>query len=389
MSIEVPSSNNDKILQDIMSIYEENELGLKNISKDKWIKAKIFSPTKKISILLVGTHSSGKSSFTNWFFGDNIQTVSKSIETEGFTFITTGKQKKTLGPEATINFFDYLKDISKINSFLDNLSTQIIPQYEERSSLVTIIDTPGLVDDRPSSVESILELCNHVQLIFCFFDPITQAFCKKLQNFLFKVIEKHKSKMFYFLSKADTLNETERTSILSSITQSISQCVKEQNIKIRLLSIPGFGFIKKDIKNELNFSNFDLEWICQKISDTVIYNVQQSIVKLGEDNSTITKLAEISLSKMKKFNRVFYFFFSLLILIISYILSALKNENIYFFPYLYQIFLIFLIINLFLYFFKPSKNNIKKLQSFLDGPSRIAKTRINEFYEKLKSEIQD
>jgi ribosome biogenesis GTPase A len=42
-------------------------------------------------VMIVGNHSAGKSSFINWYIGENIQKTGVAIETRGFTFVTSGK----------------------------------------------------------------------------------------------------------------------------------------------------------------------------------------------------------------------------------------------------------------------------------------------------------
>ena len=60
--------------------------------------------------MIVGSHSTGKSSFVNWFFGDTIQKVSAAIETSKFTFITTGRKRQSLDGAATVRLFNFLEE---------------------------------------------------------------------------------------------------------------------------------------------------------------------------------------------------------------------------------------------------------------------------------------
>jgi GTPase SAR1 family protein len=41
--------------------------------------------------MIVGNHSAGKSSFVNWYIGEEVQRTGVAIETRGFTLITSGK----------------------------------------------------------------------------------------------------------------------------------------------------------------------------------------------------------------------------------------------------------------------------------------------------------
>lgn len=56
----------------------------------------ILPPRKKITVLLIGNHSAGKSSFINWYIEEHVQKTGVAIETQGFTLITSGKRRETL-----------------------------------------------------------------------------------------------------------------------------------------------------------------------------------------------------------------------------------------------------------------------------------------------------
>ena len=43
-----------------------------------------------------GNHSAGKSSFINWYVEEHIQKTGVAIETQGFTFITSGRRRESL-----------------------------------------------------------------------------------------------------------------------------------------------------------------------------------------------------------------------------------------------------------------------------------------------------
>ena len=185
-------SKREGILEEIATIYTQNDVGLIAISKhpcvSKLLNRKIFQPQKKVIVLIVGGHSTGKSSFANWFFGDNIQKVSAAIEKSKITFITTGRKRQSFDGTSTLRLFDFLSDYKSIPHFVDNLNTEMRLPVRSRSNLVTFIDTPGLIPDQerlPFDCEQImLKLVNHSQEILVFMDPIGQAFSGPLRDFV-------------------------------------------------------------------------------------------------------------------------------------------------------------------------------------------------------------
>jgi len=55
---------NERILRECHALYTDPENGL--ISSADTLGLKLLAPRKKISIMLIGNHSAGKSSFINW-----------------------------------------------------------------------------------------------------------------------------------------------------------------------------------------------------------------------------------------------------------------------------------------------------------------------------------
>ena len=71
---------------------------------------------------------------------------------------------------------------------VDYLNTEVSTSKHKKFSLVTFIDSPGLVDGDmkyPFDVnEAIVMLGNMSDLIFVLFDPLGQALCKRTLNIL-------------------------------------------------------------------------------------------------------------------------------------------------------------------------------------------------------------
>jgi ribosome biogenesis GTPase A len=65
-------STNEQIIKTIYDLYTDKEYGLETIAKAVNLK-EVTAPRKKITVLIIGNHSSGKSSFINWYIGEHIQ----------------------------------------------------------------------------------------------------------------------------------------------------------------------------------------------------------------------------------------------------------------------------------------------------------------------------
>lgn len=112
---------------------------------------------------------------------------------------------------------------------MDYLTTEISTSKQKKFSLVTFVDTPGLVDgdmkypfDVNESIQwlgkrtgaRLFQLANTngfvlflsgelADLIFVFFDPIGQALCKRTLNLVEQLNIRHPERLRFYLSKAD------------------------------------------------------------------------------------------------------------------------------------------------------------------------------------------
>ena len=132
-----------------------------------------------IYLVFPGNHSAGKSSFINWYIEEHVQRTGVAIETQGFSFVTSGKKRESLTGNATLHLYPHFKPLAQMPNLVDYLSTEISTSKQKKFPLVTFVDTPGLVDGDmcyPFDVnESILWLSDLCDLVFVFFDPIGQV----------------------------------------------------------------------------------------------------------------------------------------------------------------------------------------------------------------------
>merc|ERR1712110_707341 len=91
--------------------------GLVKIAKS--LAMPILAPRKKISIMLIGNHSAGKSSFINWYIEEHVQRTGVAIETQGFSFVTSGKKRESLTGNATLHLYPHFKPLAEFPGLLD------------------------------------------------------------------------------------------------------------------------------------------------------------------------------------------------------------------------------------------------------------------------------
>ena len=71
-------------------------MGILEIAADPLLRlTDVHKPRKKVNVMIIGNHSAGKSSFINWYIGEDVQTTGVAIETRGFTYVTSGRKRET------------------------------------------------------------------------------------------------------------------------------------------------------------------------------------------------------------------------------------------------------------------------------------------------------
>lgn len=283
----------ETILRECHEIYTDGDDSLSSVAD--LLEEKLLAPQKKITVMLMGNHSAGKSSFINWYIGEKIQRTGVAIETQGFTIVTTGKKRETLSGNATVHLYPEFKPIMKIKGMTNYIQTEITSSKNRHSELVHFIDTPGLVDGDmkyPFDVnEAILWTANMVDLILVFFDPIGQALCKRTLDVVESLSEAHQQKLRYFLSKADEAgDECDRQRVLMQIVQELC---RRPNLNKTCFDMPTI-FIEEKKKSESTGLN-QIEKVCGEIEKTINMTVQTTLNTLESDCEMIAKKVETTI----------------------------------------------------------------------------------------------
>lgn len=275
----------ERILKECHSLYVDSEHGLVKIAN--CLGVRLLPPRKKIIVMIMGNHSAGKSSFINWYVEEHIQKTGVAIETQGFTFITSGRKRESLTGNATLHLYPHFRPLLEFKGALDYLSAEISTSKQKKFSLVTFIDTPGLVDGDmiyPFNVNSAITwLGQQSDLIFVFFDPMGQALCKRTLNIVEKLSETSGDKLLFYLSKADEAGkETDRQRVMMQIVQEL--CRRPG------LNKCGFEMPTIYIPNPQKPSRCvnQIDGVCQTIEKAINQAVQKTLDQLERDCDLIS-----------------------------------------------------------------------------------------------------
>lgn len=228
---------------------------------------------------------------------EHVQRTGVAIETQGFTVVTSGRKRESLTGNATMHLYPYLEPLRQIESLTDYLSTEISTSKQKKFSLVTFIDTPGLVDGDmkyPFDVNrSITWLGDTADLIFVFFDPIGQALCKRTLNLVETLNEKHADRMRFYLSKADEAgHESDRQRVMMQIVQELCKRpgLNRTGFDMPTIYVPNMNQKASRCANQI-------EEVCKEVERTINQTIQNTLNSLERDCDQISQMVEDKLKE--------------------------------------------------------------------------------------------
>ncbi|MFT7814745.1 uncharacterized protein LOC111840496 isoform X3 [Arapaima gigas] len=279
----------ERILRECYHTYTQAANGL--IAMGLSVGVNLLPPRKKVTVMLVGNHSAGKSSFINWYVEEQVQRTGVAIETQGFSFVTSGKKRESLTGNATLHLYPHFKPLQQVKGVSEYLTTEICTSRQKRFSLVTFVDTPGLVDGDvkyPFDVsEAILWLGNLCDLILVFFDPMGQALCKRTLDIVEKLNERQGDRLRFYFSKADEAgNESDRQRVMMQIVQELC---KRSGLDKCAFQMPT---IYIPHPNKPSRCTNEIEEVCQTIEKSINQAVQNTLNTLEKDCEVISNVIQ-------------------------------------------------------------------------------------------------
>jgi len=225
-----------------------------------------------------------------------VQRTGVAIETQGFSFVTSGRRRESLTGNATLHLYPHFKPLQQMPGVVDYLSTEISTSKQKKFPLVTFVDSPGLVDGDmcyPFDVnESILWLAELCDMVFVFFDPIGQALCKRTLNIVEKISSKHPERMRFYLSKADEAgHESDRQRVMMQIVQEL--CKRPG------LNKTGFDMPTIYVPNpnkQVRCVN-QIEEVCKDIEKTITQTIQNTLNSLEKDCDNIGEMVDQAIAR--------------------------------------------------------------------------------------------
>jgi hypothetical protein len=162
------------------------------------------------TVLLLGNHSSGKSSFINFLLGTELQKTGLAPTDDGFTIITHGENRDTFDGQTVVTHPELAyRQLELLGSpFLAHLRLKTLPH--ELLQKVTLIDSPGMIDAvREGNTRGydfsggVRKFAEGADLILFFFDPHKPGTTGETISIFTETLAGMEHKLFIILNKVD------------------------------------------------------------------------------------------------------------------------------------------------------------------------------------------
>lgn len=286
----------------------------------KAAKEVLLTPRRRVTVMLVGNHSSGKSSFINAYTGTKSLKSSVAVESTGCTLVRTGNKLANFTGDAALEDNAHLQAVvSRLGAdrkvFLEQLTLLTVPSRARDFASVDLLDTPGLADGNLEYGyrvnDAILELSGKTlegpplsasvcaqtrvccppphshpptdtppplpsdicDLVLVFMDPIGQALVSRTMACVEALNARCPEKVKYFLTKIDTVSSTQdRMKVMAQISSQLSGRLRiTHGLEIPCIAVPVDG--KEAPVDEANA----LPALYELISTTVAVRVQRNL----------------------------------------------------------------------------------------------------------------
>lgn len=160
-------------------------------------------------VLLIGNHSSGKSTFINYVLGEEIQATGMAPTDDRFTVLRFGEQKQTRDGEAVVSNPDLpYAGLRRFGPrFLTHLQLRSIPNPILKE--LSLVDTPGMIDSPQEAGRGydfagvVAWFARRADLVLLFFDPDRPGTTAETLRILTECLDQMGHKVLVVMNKMD------------------------------------------------------------------------------------------------------------------------------------------------------------------------------------------
>ncbi|KAL0232108.1 hypothetical protein PCE1_003104 [Barthelona sp. PCE] len=290
------------IFKQIKTAFTAKE-GLKELCRT--IDMQTHVPRERVNVLLLGNHSSSKSSFINEYVGQKVLDTGVAIETRNISIVQSGRSRETLNSDLTYKVNPFLNPLRHMVGMDSHLVTEIVPSTKRCFPFINFIDTPGIISgdlEYHFDIQGVLQkLADVVDIIFVFFDPIGQSLNRDLMDLVEMLEDKHTSKLTYVLAKCDAVDSPEdHRKIVQQITQNAFRRLKIKDFILHSVCMPQFesrhvdsqlsrvyDLMEMSLKNQLQDGLVHMDRVSQRIRGKTEMELEEN-KKVLKNNRKVT-----------------------------------------------------------------------------------------------------
>lgn len=269
--------------------------------------------------LLVGNHSSGKSSFINYILQRNIQKAGVAPTDDTFTVIAPGPQDKDSDGPTLVGDPDY--GFASLRSFGPTLIHHTQLKVRNSHLKFMLVDSPGMIDapanvtggqrdhntmDRGYDFQGVVRwLAQRADVVLLFFDPDKPGTTGETMSVLLNSLSGMDHKLLIVLNKADQFHKIhDFARAYGSLCWNLSKVIPRKDLPpIFTMSLPN----EQNQKTTLSASLSDLEHTRDDVVEQVMQAPQRRIdnviTNLYDSTSTLKLYSKIWNDVVTKYNK--------------------------------------------------------------------------------------
>ncbi|CAH0473363.1 unnamed protein product [Peronospora belbahrii] len=212
-NVRVAGEVNRMIQSEVSALYERLEtLRVKTLFPS-------FAPVNLPMVLVLGNHSSGKSTFINYMLGQRVQKTGRAPTDCTFTVLSGGLREERLDGAALVRHAQYgFGDVQRLfgSDFVSQVELKVVvgSQLLDEGRLM-IVDSPGMIDPPGASLDRTDEdrgydfkrvvqwFADRADVILVMFDPDKPGTTFETLDVLTKSLQGMSSKVLLILNKVD------------------------------------------------------------------------------------------------------------------------------------------------------------------------------------------
>jgi GTPase SAR1 family protein len=190
------------------------------------------------TVLFLGNHSSGKSTFINHLIGEEIQKTGLAPTDDGFTLLIHGRQQDVFDGQTVVSHpaLAY-RSLQRLGpAFLAHLRLKTHPS--ELLESVSLIDSPGMIDAAGSGesrgynfVAGVRSLSEMADLILIFFDPDKPGTTGETMSIFIETLAGLEHKLLIVLNKVDLFpNIRDFARTYGTLCWNLSKTIKTKDV---------------------------------------------------------------------------------------------------------------------------------------------------------------